>query len=87
MIALAPETEQLARLVAERSGKSPEDVLRHAVEAQARLAGVAIAESGKRRDEIDLGRIREITRRVAEKPLRDPRTAKEIRDRAWGDPG
>lgn len=87
MLTLPPETERLARLVAERSGKSAQDVLRQAVEAQARLAGIAIAESGKPRGDIDLARIREIIRRVAEQPLRDPRTPKDIRDQAWGDPG
>jgi antitoxin VapB len=86
MITLAPETEQLARLVAERSGKSPEEVLRQAVETEARLAGVAIAEA-RPRGEIDVNRVREITRRIAEKPLRDTRTPKEIRDQAWGEPG
>jgi len=87
MITLAPETERLARLVAERSGKTPEDVLRQAVETQARLAGVAIAEADKPRRDIDLPRVREIVRRVAEQPLRDTRTPKDIRDQAWGDPG
>lgn len=87
MLTLPPETERLARLVAERSGTSPEDVLRQAVETQARMAGVAIAESGKPRGDIDLARIREITRRVTEQPLRDPRTPKDIRDQAWGEPG
>ena len=87
MLTLPPETERLARLVAERSGMSPEDVLRQGVETQARMAGVAIAESGKPRNEIDPARIREIVRRVAEQPLRDTRTPKEIRDQAWGGPG
>ncbi len=87
MITLPPETERMARLVAERSGQSPEDVLRQAVETQARLAGVAVADSGKPRSDIDLARVREITRRVAEQPLLDTRTPKDIRDQAWGDPG
>jgi antitoxin VapB len=87
MLTLPPETERLARLVAEHSGKSAEDILRQAVEAQARLAGIAVAESGKPRGDIDLARIRQIVRRVAEQPLRDSRTPKDIRDQAWGDPG
>ena len=33
MITLSPETEQLARLVAKRSGTTPERVLKVAVEA------------------------------------------------------
>jgi antitoxin VapB len=87
MLTLPPETERLARLVAERSGKSPEDVLRQAVETQARVAGISIAGSAEPRGDIDLVRIREIVRRVAEQPLRDNRTPKDIRDQAWGEPG
>jgi antitoxin VapB len=85
MITLPPETEQLARLLARRSGKSPEEVLRQAVETEARLAGVAIAEAHKPGGDIDVNRVREITRRIAEKPLCDTRTLKDIRDQAWGD--
>jgi antitoxin VapB len=77
---LSPETEQLARLVGARTGKTPDEVVREAVEAQARLAGVAIADTAKT---IDLDRVRAITRRVASRPLIDRRTPREIRDDAW----
>jgi antitoxin VapB len=87
MITLPPETEQLARLVAQRSGKSPEDVLRQGVEIEARLAGVSIAEAHGTRKFVDIGRVREITRRVTSKPVLDSRTPKEILDHAWGNPG
>jgi antitoxin VapB len=87
MIMLPPETEQLVRLVAQRSGKSPEQVVRQAVEAEARLAGVVILEAQKLRQDINPDRVREIAGRIAAKPLRDARTPKEIRDQAWGDPG
>jgi hypothetical protein len=40
MITLLPKTEQLARLVATRSGITPEQVLKDAVEARARELGV-----------------------------------------------
>jgi antitoxin VapB len=86
MIMLAPETERLARLVAVHSGKTPEDVLKEAVENQARIAGVAIAETVKPDGTIDMGRVRQITRRVASKPLLDPRPPREILDQAWGKP-
>jgi antitoxin VapB len=86
MITLPPETEELARLVAQRSGKSPEDVLRRAIETEALLAGVAIAKARIPRD-IDFERVGKITRRIAEKPLLDKRTPKEIRDQAWSEPG
>jgi hypothetical protein len=86
MIALSPETEQLARLVAARSGKTPEDVLRQGVETEARIAGVAIAEASRPRKEVNMDRVREIVRHVTSAPLLDRRTAKEILDEAWGDP-
>jgi hypothetical protein len=44
-ITLPPETEQLARRVAARSGKTFEDVVKAGVEMEARIAGVAIEES------------------------------------------
>jgi antitoxin VapB len=86
MITLPPETEQLARLVAARSGKTPEDVLRQGVETEARIAGVAVAEAARPRKDIDLARVREIVRDVSSAPLLDRRSAKEILDEAWGDP-
>jgi antitoxin VapB len=84
MITVPPETEQLARRVAAHSGKTPEDVLRRAVETEALLAGVTIAEGAKPAREIDADRVRQITRRVVSRPLLDPRPAKEILDDAWG---
>jgi hypothetical protein len=86
MIMLPPETERLARLVAVHSGKTPEDVLKEDVENRARIAGIAIAETVKPGGAIDMNRVRQITRRVASKPLLDPRPPKEILDEAWGKP-
>ena len=87
MITLPPETEELVRLVAARSGKTPEEVLDEGVRTAAHIAGVAIAETNKPRKEIDVERVREIARDVSSAPLLDTRTAKEIRDQAWGRPG
>jgi hypothetical protein len=81
VITLFPETERLARLMAARSGKTPEEVLQDALEAQARLEGVA--GSSPRRKPIDMSRIRQITQRVVSRPLLDERTPKDILDRAW----
>ena len=75
MITLAPETEELARRVAERRGSAPEDVVK---------AGVAIAGTGGPRQEIDIERVREIIREVSSAPLLDQRTPKAILDEAWG---
>jgi antitoxin VapB len=87
MITLPAETERLARLVAVHSGKTPEDVLKEAVENQARLAGIAVAEPVNRGNTIDMDRVRQITNRVVSKPRPDPRPPKEILDGAWGKPG
>lgn len=87
MATLSPETERLVRLVAARSGRTFDDVLKEAVEAQARKAGVAVPETGQARADIDMERAREIIRRVASRPLLDKRTPKEIRDEAWGHSG
>lgn len=87
MTTLSPETERLARLVAAQSGKTTEQVLQEAVEAQARMAGVAVPATSQARKDIDIERVREIVRRVASRPLLDKRTPKEIRDEAWGHSG
>jgi hypothetical protein len=55
-ITLPPETEQLARRVAARSGKTLEDVLKAGVEMEARIAGVAVAESTVPRKPADIAR-------------------------------
>jgi hypothetical protein len=78
MIVLTPEIEELARHVAARSGRTPEDVLKEGVEMEARIAGVAIAESSKPRRHADLDRAREIARRIASRPLLHRRPPREI---------
>lgn len=85
-ISLPPETEELARLVGARSGKTPEDVLREGVEIEARLAGVTIPERTQPAKTFNTDRVREIVRDIASAPLRDARSAGEILDEAWGDP-
>jgi antitoxin VapB len=85
MITLPPEIEQLARRVAARSGRTPEDIVKQGVETEARIAGIAIEEAHPRK-EVDVERVREIVREVSSAPLLDRRTPKEILDEAWGDP-
>lgn len=48
-----------------------------------RLATLIGAQTGKPRNNIDMQRVRELTRRVASRPLRDKRSTREIRDEAW----
>ena len=84
MITLSPETERLARLVGAQTGKTPEQVIHEALEAQARMAGVAISEPREAAKKIDLERVRAITGRVASRPLIDKRSEHDILDEAWG---
>jgi antitoxin VapB len=86
MITLPPETEALARLVAARSGKTLEDVLKEGVEIEARIAGVAIAQSTAPRKPAQVDRAREIAKRIASRPLLDPRPPRDILEQAWGAP-
>lgn len=85
-ILLSPELERLARLVAVRSGKTLEDVLKEGVELEARIAGVAVLERAEATRAFDADRVREIVRDIASAPLLDTRSAREILDEAWGDP-
>jgi len=85
-VTLPPETEELARLVAARSGKTLEDVLKEGVEMEARIAGVAVAESTALRTPARIDRAREIAKRIASRPLLDPRTPRDILEQAWAAP-
>jgi antitoxin VapB len=82
MTIISAEVERLARLVGAQTGRTPEQVIREAVEAQARIAGVEVPDSLRAKD-VDLARVREITRRVASRPLLDERSPREIADEAW----
>jgi antitoxin VapB len=75
-----PETEQLARRVAEATGKPVQTVVKEAIAAKASAAGVALQGDGQRsasHDEL-LARITEITAEFAKLPVLDPRSAEEI---------
>jgi len=85
-VTLPPETEELARLVAARSGKTLEDVLKEGVEMEARIAGVAVAESTALRTPARIDRAREIAKRIASRPLLDPRATRDILGQAWAAP-
>jgi antitoxin VapB len=81
MLELAEDTAKLAELVAEKTGKSPDQVLREAVEASARAVGVvpvfAPAKPKLSRDEL-IAAMREISDRFAALPVFDTRTPDEI---------
>jgi antitoxin VapB len=73
-----PETERLAHQVAQAKGKPVAVVVRDAIEASAREAGVfinrpkALSAAEKRRQ------LQEISERSAARPILDSRTAEEI---------
>ena len=85
-IILPPETEQLARRIAAHSGKTLEAVLTAGVEIEARIAGIAIAESAVPRKPADIDRARDIARRISSRPLLDPRAPRDILEQAWAAP-
>jgi antitoxin VapB len=82
MITVPPDTEQLVRRVAAHTGKAAEEVLKEAVELEAFLVGVTV-ESARPRKDVDLDRVREITRRVSTRPLLDRRSPRQIVEDAW----
>jgi hypothetical protein len=68
---------------AARSGRTLEDVLKAGVEVEARIAGIAIAESTAPGKPADIDRARDIARRISLRPLLDPRTLRDILEQAW----
>jgi antitoxin VapB len=82
-IILPPETEELARLVAARSGRTLEDVLKEGVEMEARIVGVAVTKSAAPREPARIDRARDIAQRIASRPLLDARAPRAILEQAW----
>ena len=80
MIMLPTDTEDLARRVAVKTGKSPEEVIREALEERARGVGVAlpISETAQPPKKFDMEKIRGIIERTAALPVLDPRSPDEI---------
>jgi antitoxin VapB len=70
------EVERLARLVASKTGKTPGDVLKEAIEARAEAAG--IAPRPRRTPEEIEERINAIIKRVSALPILDHRSDDEI---------
>jgi len=68
------EAERLVRLVASKTGKTPGDVLKEAIEARAEAAGIA----PKPRHKFDEAKVRAIIERVSALPVLDNRSDDEI---------
>jgi len=75
MLNIPRETEQLARLVALKSGKAPEEVVRQAVENHAAARGLL---PPRARKPIDMNTVNAIIERAARRPVLDPRTPEAI---------
>lgn len=73
---LSLETEELARLVAKRIGKTPERVLEEAVRAHAREVGIVPGQDSPRKPSAD--RMMAISERFASYPVLDARSPDEI---------
>lgn len=71
------EIEQLARLVAIKTGKTPSDIIKEAVEARAEAAGIPATSRRRSPEEIEQ-RLKEIAERVAALPVLDDRGPDEI---------
>jgi len=78
MISLTPEIEQLARLVAARSGTTPERVLTEAVEARAREMGVMPTGNHRPSRKPSADRMMAISEHFAAYPVLDSRSPDEI---------
>lgn len=79
MLHLSEDTERLARRVAVLSGCEPEDLIRSALEREAKALGVADKPEHKRRRPT-VEEILEFGKRAAKRPVLDPRSPKEISD-------
>ena len=78
MLQLTHDTEQLARKVAARIGRRPEDLIRAALEREAKALGVQTDEPIKHRMTVE--QMMAFGTKVSALPLLDPRSPKEILD-------
>ena len=78
MLTIPTDTERLARLLASKMGKSPEDIIRQAVEATARTAGVIDDEIDETERAAMIDAAQAIVARSAMRPVLDARTEDEI---------
>jgi antitoxin VapB len=78
MLQLTHDTEQLARRVAARVGRKPEELIRAALEREAKALGVAMDVPSKARMTVE--QMLALGERVSALPLLDPRSPSEIMD-------
>lgn len=73
-----PETEQLARRLAQATGKPLPTIVREAIAAKAEAAGIDVARGSRLSREELLARMTAITDRFSDLPVLDPRSPEEI---------
>lgn len=76
-IQLSSEVERLARLLATKTGRNLDDVVKEAIEERARAAGVPVGAGRRTPAEIERS-LNEIVARVSAMPVLDNRSADEI---------
>lgn len=80
MLQLTPGTEQLARRVASRLGREPDDLIRAALEREAEVLGIANTDEPTVRRRMTAAEMLAFGRKVAARPILDPRSPQEIAD-------
>ncbi len=77
MLQLPQDTEQLVRLMAAKSGRTAEDVIRIALEREAKALGVSDRAARRR---MTAAEMLAFGKKVAARPVLDPRSPQEIAD-------
>jgi antitoxin VapB len=73
-----PDTERLARAIAEATGKSLPTVVKEAIAAKAEADGVDDDRAHKQPKKLDFDKLNAIIERAAARPILDTRTPDEI---------
>jgi antitoxin VapB len=68
-----PETERLARHIAEATGRSLPTVVKEAIAAKAEAEGIEATGADRRRKKLDFAKLRAIIDRSATRPIQDKR--------------
>lgn len=80
MLRLTPDTEDLARRVAARCGREPDDLIRAALKREVRALGIDDADEPPVRRRMTADEMRAFGRKVEVRSVLDPRSAREIAD-------
>ena len=78
MIALSETTEQLARVLARKAGRTPDEVISQALEERARAAGIPVPSARPKTPEEKIAAMKATSDRCAALPVLDDRTPDDI---------